>query len=282
MARIIKTTESGGEGAERSAVLKLTDFAQQARELVLEARTEAGRIVSEARAKADSMVESASQLAYDEGFARGQNDGYADGQRQGLEAARSQQTASIAELELYARRVIDELAAARARILRDAGEESLDLALAIARKVVGVVAVSDVSAAKANLEKVLELACGFSELSVHVNPAQLASLQEHCGRVASALSLPGRIEVVADAEIGPGGVKILSRAGEIDGTIETQLDAIVAALTGASRAGAPVADGTYLSESAAHGRKAIDGRDGESLSAIVTEGQEVAGRCEHT
>jgi flagellar biosynthesis/type III secretory pathway protein FliH len=246
MAQVIKAAKDAADPPSAAAVLKLTDFVTEARAVVLEARKEAARIVAEATAKAEQTTTAAAERGYQEGFARGQNDGYADGQRvgsrQGLEAS----TEAAADALSIARRIAEELATRREELTEQARRELLEFALAVAERIVGRVAARDVAAAQGNLVKALEMAGFARTITVKVNPAQLASLREHCRQAAEALAIKGRVELVADATIRPGGVKLLTDSGQIDATVEGQLAHIAETLLGSSAASQ--AQGSYRSQ----------------------------------
>jgi flagellar assembly protein FliH len=231
MARVIKA-ENQSDASAGGTVLRLTDFVAEARAVVLEARKEAARIVAEARAKAEQAEQAAAGRGYEEGFARGRNDGYTDGcqagSRQGLEASAGAAGGALS----CAQRIAEELTAARGELLEQARRELLDLAVAVAERVVGVVAARDVAAAQANLVKVLEMAGYAKAITIKVNPLQLQALREHCRQAVEALAIKGRVELVGDPSISPGGVKLLTGGGQIDATIETQLAYVVEALVG--------------------------------------------------
>lgn len=239
MARVIKAGDAHGEGpaAEVLKVLKLTDFVAEAREIVLDARKQAARIVAEAAGKAEQAEQAARDRGYAEGFARGQNDGYAAGQqsgsRQGLEASAGQAVEGLS----VAQRIAEELAARRGELLDQARRELLEFALAVAERIVGPVARRDISAAQANLASALEMAGLARAITVKVNPAQLEGLREHCREAVEAMAIKGRVELVGDETISPGGVKLLTGGGQIDATVETQLDHIAKALLGSEEPG---------------------------------------------
>lgn len=236
MAHVIKAGKHPTSGREDAAVLNLTDFVAEARAVVLEARKEAARIVAEAAAKADQAAQAASERGYQEGFARGRNDGYAEGRcagsRQGLEACAGQ----AAEALSVAQRLVEELASQRAELLEQSRRELLEFALAVAERIVGRVAVQDVAAAQANLVKALEMAGFARSMTVKVNPAQLGALREHCRQAVEALAIKGRVELVGDEAVRPGGVKLLTGGGQIDATVEGQLAHIVEILVGTGAA----------------------------------------------
>jgi len=231
MARVIKA-ENQANAPTDGAVLRLTDFVAEARVVVLEARKEAARIVAEARAKAEQAEQAAARRGYEEGFARGRNDGYTDGcqagTRQGMEASAGAAGGALS----CAQRIAEELAAARDGLVEQARRELLDLAVAMAERVVGVVAARDVAAAQANLVKVLEMAGYAKAITIKVNPRQLQAMREHCHQAVEALAIKGRVELVGDPSISPGGVKLLAGGGQIDATIEGQLAYIIEALVG--------------------------------------------------
>lgn len=219
MARIIKGDTPDAMAVSRAAALKLTDFAAEARDIVLEARKDAARIVTDAQAKADELLADAERRGYDEGFKRGQADGHAEGQ----EAAAAHR--APAELLELARRAVDELHRATEQLPR----QVLAFAVEIAEKIVGEVA-GDIRSARANLVKVLELGGGYREVTILVNPSQLAALREHCREVVEAMSFRGTVHLVADESVGRGGAKLVSGQGQIDAGIATQWDAVVKAL----------------------------------------------------
>lgn len=229
MVRVIKSQSS----AASEALVGLHDFAEQARAVVLQARQEAARIVAQARLQAEQTHEQATQAGYAEGLARGRADGLAAGSTAGAALQADQADADLAAL---ARSVLAEVAGSAARHDAEAAE-LLDLALEIARKVVAQVAVSDLSAARANLAKVLELSAASREMLVRVNAGQLAELRSACTQLIDELAIRGKVTLVGDEQIAPGGVKLQTRHGELDATIRRQLDNVIDALLGDGAAG---------------------------------------------
>ena len=231
MAGVIKPAANADPSAD-SAVLRLTDFVAEARGAVLEARKEAARIVTEARAKAEQTERAAAERGYQEGFARGRHDGYADGQRAGSQQGMEQSAGAAAQALSCAQRIAEELAAAKAELLDQARRELLEFALQVARRIVGAVAARDVTVAQTNLDRVLEMAGVAKAVTVQVNPGQLQALRERCRQSVEELALKGRVQLVGDARLSPGGARLLTGSGQIDATIETQLANVVQALVG--------------------------------------------------
>jgi len=232
MARIIKARGAAGPAGQRAAVLKLADFAAEARALVLEARKQAARIVGDARGKAEDAERQAGEKGYAEGFARGRDEGHAEGQRRAMTEAREKLAAESGDLLPLARKAVEELSAAQTQLGVSARRELIELAVQIAERIVGPIASVNIDAACENLAKALELANRSSEVTVAVNPDQLDRLRQHCPDLAESLGFGGRIRWVANEGISAGGVKVRSRRGQIDATIETQLDNVAKALLG--------------------------------------------------
>ena len=254
MTRIIKAQHGGADDGPKATVLKLADLAAEARSLVLEARKEAARIVADARGKAEEAERQAGEKGYAEGHARGQEIGYAEGRQKALAETREVLAAESADLIPLARRAVEELIRAKAQFAQEAGRRIVELAAAIAEKVVGRLAHADAGAARANLTKALELSTRNAQWTVLVHPDQLEPLRAGFPELAEALGLSGRVRWVADERITRGGVKVLTARGEIDATTETQLANVVEVLMGAAapegEGDEAVGDESYVSESA--------------------------------
>lgn len=244
MARIIKADEADDRDSPRAEILDLADFAAEARTLVLEARKDAARIVAAARAETEDAQREAAQQGYTEGFSRGREEGQVQGRHAALVESREKLAAESGELVNLAREAVEKLIGARQALRETAAREAVQLAIRIAEKTVTRLADADIDVARANLAKALDMAGRNGPVTVMANPRQLEQLREYCPDLAKALRAPGQIEWSASEQISPGGVKVLTPHGEIDATIETQLNNIVAALVG--RAGSVTEAGWYV------------------------------------
>lgn len=246
MARIIKANASGqmpapsGVASSAScsvamaemAVRDLDDLATEARTVMLDARRQAAKIMAEARAQADALRDAAAAKGYAEGLACGKNAGFEEGCRKAQADSRQELAAASAEVVAQLQAIVGELIEARAELLHAGRRELLELALLVAAKIVGRVAVRDIAAASENVRKILELTDHARDLRVKVNPGQLKALAEHMPELIESLNHAGRVTLVGDATISPGGAKVHTADGEIDATIKTQLDNVVEALLG--------------------------------------------------
>ncbi len=232
MAGIIKAHVQQQPASPGAAMLNLNDFAEEARAVVLDARRQAARILADARSRVDSTRKTAHQMGYSEGLELGRQEGYNAGLAKAQSEDLQKLDQELRELKTLAGKVVGELVHAKADLMHQAHSEMLELVIELAEKIVGSLALTDVSVAKLNLAKALELAGTTGELLVKVNPGQLEQLRDHCRELVEALSIPGTVRLVGDDKVGPGGVKLYSGGGQIDATVETQLANVAEALVG--------------------------------------------------
>ena len=76
-----------------------------------------------------------------------------------------------------------------------------------------------------------ELATGCSQLKIRLNPDDHQHIAGHVDLLAEALHPLAASEVVADADVSPGGCRVETNFGSIDLQIESQLKRVVEELT---------------------------------------------------
>lgn len=81
------------------------------------------------------------------------------------------------------------------------------------------------------IQEGLEIACGSSEVAVHLNPGDFEALGGQVQQLADSMSQLATAEIVPDEGVTPGGCLLKTRFGEIDQRIETQLARLEAELT---------------------------------------------------
>jgi flagellar assembly protein FliH len=160
---------------------------------------------------------------------RAHEDGLADGLAE-ANARVSSALAALAEAE----------AAIRAReeeFLRAAERSAVELAIAIAEKIVG-------GTAEARPEMVLDVVGGAllrtaarHRLVIEVNPDDLELVSENAEGLAAKLGGVQRLDVVAERRIERGGCIVRTEEGEIDARVGAQLDRVAELLAEAGRRG---------------------------------------------
>lgn len=172
--------------------------------------------VREILAQAEAQREHIERQAYEEGFRQGQE----DGREVGLKA-----------LEEVTRRLQDlltELAGLRERLFREREEEMVHLALAVARQVVGRELKSDPGLIRGLLQQAFHALSQRDGLRLHLHPGDLEVLSE-----AAREGWPPEVELVADASLTPGGFRLETGVGDLDGTLETRWERVARTVTAA-------------------------------------------------
>ncbi|MFP4055847.1 MAG: FliH/SctL family protein [Candidatus Brocadiia bacterium] len=170
----------------------------------------------EARGPREKEIERrAYQRGRAEGYEAGRGEGVAEGRqaaRKELEAARQALAAATAEL-----------GEARRRFLAEAGDGVLELALAVARKIVCGEAAATRQVAQRVVAEAIRQAQDAAVLRVRLHPRDKEAIDQAGGG-------PPGIELAADPAIQPGGCVAETDCGAIDATIDSQWEAVAAAL----------------------------------------------------
>lgn len=211
---------------------RLDDVTREAREAVAVARRQADAILAQARAEAEAIRERARQdsmqVGYEEGFRRGQE----EGQAQALAAARNEFAQRQADLVQTCRSLIDAINRDRADWLAVARQDLVELALAIARRVVRQVGQRDREVVLANLEEAVRLVGARTEVTIAVNPVDAEAARLFATSLLELKEQWEHVHIVEESDIAPGGCRVQWGSGSVDATLETQLDRIEAELKG--------------------------------------------------
>jgi len=157
------------------------------------------------------LLEEERRAGYDEGFAAGRQAGRADGLA-GLDHTLSAlQTAARAAMEC------------RDAAVRAAEVDVVDLALAIAEKIVRSRAESDPELAVTLVREALKRISDRSRLQIRVHPDCLAPVAARRAEWLEAMGSPGPLEIVPDRRVPPGGAEVVFPEGIVDARLETQL-----------------------------------------------------------
>lgn len=233
MSRIIKNNSPiQGRAVGRSAALNIANFAEQAQRMIIEAQAQATQVATQAHAAAREIHTQADQRGFAEGFQRGLADGQADGAERSFAESKKNFDKQTAELQKMLKQTVLQLEQAHQEILHEARTELLDLALAIAEKITHVQARGDIEVAKASLGKAIEMVNCAGQVQARVCASQLDQLREYAAGFLGSMEMSDLVKFVPDASLVPGDVVLASRNGEVDARIQTQIDNVVAALTG--------------------------------------------------
>lgn len=105
-------------------------------------------------------------------------------------------------------------------------QEILQLALAIAERVLRRELPKCPEASQTLIREALELSVGGGQFKLHLNPQDVETLGSWVERLSAEVGQLLPTDIVADEEVSPGGCRVVSKFGIVDQTIEAQLDRI--------------------------------------------------------
>jgi flagellar assembly protein FliH len=172
------------------------------------AREQGAAMVSVAREQAEAIA----QGAREQGFEVGYNEGIARAEN------------AVVERLALAEQLVAQVRDAREQALASCERDLVELAFQIAEKVVRQRVVADPDATIGVLEHALRKAFVRDGLSVLCNPADLERLSGASELLQTRVGSLTGLTLIGDRRISQGGVVVRTDAGDIDATIESQLE----------------------------------------------------------
>jgi flagellar assembly protein FliH len=208
----------------------MRDVEDQAKAVLLRARQAAERLLAEAQREAAELKKAAHAHGLAEGrrdgLAKGADEGRAAGQKQALEEHRAQLTQAVAALTEAAA----DLDASRGELEAAALEEVVSLAIAVARRVTKRQALIEPQVLTDNLRDAMRLVVSAGAVKVAIHPAQRQTLDAALPALRLDFPCLTHVEIVDDDSVEPGGCRVFAGGGQIDATLDEQLDRVVADL----------------------------------------------------
>jgi flagellar assembly protein FliH len=212
------------------ATFSMRDVEEQARALLVRARQAAERLIAEAQREAVELKKAAHQQGLAEGrregVARGAEEGRAAGQKQALEEHRAQLTQAVTALNEAA----NDLETSRGELEAAALEEVVGLSIAVARRVTKRQCLIDPAALTENLREAMKLVVHAGDVKVAIHPGQRQALEVALPALRLEIPRLGHVELTDDPSIEPGGCRVYAGGGQVDATLDEQLDRVVADL----------------------------------------------------
>ena len=152
--------------------------------------------------------------AYEKGFAQGEKDGLELGEKK------------AAKLTENIEKVLSELKQLKKEILKRYEKEILDLIFIITKKVVKCEIACNEKALQETILNTLQLAFDKSEVVLSVNPKDFECVNKLRSRFFTEVKDLKSVSITEDPSITRGGCFLETPNGDIDATIETQLQKI--------------------------------------------------------
>lgn len=228
---IIKSSQAADQ-LTGAIVLDLGDLRRQADQMLARAEAEAKRIVAEGARRAAELARQAEAQARQRGLTEGKQAGYEAGLKQGREEAMKQTAESLQQLQKAWIGAAMQWEADRRTMLLDARQSMLDLALAMARKIVRRVTAADRSIVVDQVHEAISQLARPCDVTIRIHPDDRPLLQDAMPKLLETFSRLEHVKLAEDASLTPGGCIVEAGAGRIDATIERQLDRLVGGLLG--------------------------------------------------
>jgi flagellar assembly protein FliH len=208
----------------------MADVEAAAKRVLLRARQQAEQLLLDAQNEAEALKEQAKAEGLREGLEQGQAEGLRQGQEAGhaqaLAEHREQFTQTIAALATAAA----ELDAGRQRLEADGLREVVRLAAAIARRVTKRQGLIDEQVLAANVGEAMRLVIHAADVQIAVHPDQRATLEAALPHLRTEWPSLKHVELVDDPTLSPGGCRLFARGGQVDASLDTQLDRVIGEL----------------------------------------------------
>lgn len=167
-------------------------------------------------------VQDAEQQAYCRGFADGERKGHELGEQAGLESAMQK----LETLLAGSHKLLGELGELHRRTCSDVEADLVQLALSVARKIVGHEVSLGPEAVTRIMRQALDRVEHAGRITIKLNPADLELLADIKPQLLSGLPEAGRAAFAIDEGIARGGCLIETDGGEVDARIERQFQVV--------------------------------------------------------
>jgi flagellar assembly protein FliH len=207
------------------------DMETQAQALTQRARKAAELLLREAQKQGEELR----SAARTEGFALGKQEGIAagltEGRKTGHDAALGEIKPKLAQTWSALTAAVNQLEEARADLESSAITEVVNLAAAIARRVTKLQASIDPNVLIENLKEAMKIAVKAADVHVVIHPAQRETLDRELPKLQMHWPQVKHVELIEDEAVGLGGCRVLTRHGEVDASIDEQLNRVISDLS---------------------------------------------------
>ncbi len=151
------------------------------------------------------------------------NNAYKTGYEEGHEEGFKEGKAEAERLVDRLHLMIEKIMDKREQILSETEQQIVDLVLLMTRKVVKVISENQRKVVMSNIVHALRKVKGRGDVLIHVNMAELALTTEHSKEFLSSVENVKNITIVEDSAVDKGGCIIETDFGSIDARISSQL-----------------------------------------------------------
>jgi flagellar assembly protein FliH len=212
------------------SVFSMQDVEAAAKQILQRARAKSDQILAGAQEDAQRLREEARQLGLVDGKRQGHVEGFEAGKKAGHAQSLAENSAAMTKLIESLTKAITQLDSERDQLQTNAVNEVVKLACLIARKVTKREGLLDTHVMFENLKEAMSLAVHASDVRIAVHPGQVETLRAELPHLRLAWPQLKHVRLIEDPYMSPGGAKVFTAHGEIDGDLDAQLDQLTAQL----------------------------------------------------
>jgi flagellar assembly protein FliH len=204
------------------------DIGDAARKILLRARQRADQVLAEAQKEADLLKEREKAQGYADGHAEGLKVGTQLGSEAGHAKALAENAAALTQLVKTLSDALSQLDDTRDDLQTKGINQVVELACAIAKRVTKRQGIRDPKVLEENIKEAMGLVVHAVDIRIAVHPSQFRTMQHELPRLKLAWPKLKHIEIIQDTALSPGGVRIFTAGGQIDGDLDAKLDVVIA------------------------------------------------------
>lgn len=223
---VIKVDKANGF-IKDAVVLDLGDIGRQAARIRMAAEEKAADIVTNAERKAKQLLEEAAKGGFEEGKEAGLQAGRDEGRRAGRAEALEEAREQLAQLQAAWSDVATQWDAQTKGMAVEARQVVIEFALKLAERLVHRVIEVDPSVVVDQVAGALALVLRPMDVAVRVNPSELSIISEALPQLMAEFDHLEHIHLTEDPQVSPGGCVVSYGQGQIDATIEKQIQRVV-------------------------------------------------------
>ena len=178
------------------------------------AQRQGAELVASARAQADGIADNARREGFEAGYAEGK-------------AAAEREAHDLLH---FAENAVREAVESRSRLIAESEEALVRLAVDVAERIVKADLQLHPERVLNVLEGALRKAFVRDRLTVVCNPADLALIEEGQHALATQVGTLQHLELIGDRRVQRGGVVVRTDAGDVDATLDSQLERLCEAM----------------------------------------------------
>jgi len=208
----------------------MADIENQAAEILDRAKRHADRLEAAAHEQAKKILKDAHTAGLRGGWNEGFKKGHDEGSKAGKEQALAEHKAEFADTIAALKAAAEQMNRSRIELESSALKDVLELSIAIAERVTKRQGILDPAVAVNNVEEALKLVSHSSDIRIAIHPKNKSTLKEVLPRLKTQWPALEHLELVEDAMLAPGGCRIYTSQGEVDGDLDGQINRVVSDL----------------------------------------------------